>query len=70
MAAHDYLEDLSSLLPAVTLLKKLGFAYLTLSGISCAAAELPNVCWKACSPDNCKKSIASIFSRARTIRSA
>jgi len=29
MAAHDYLEDLSSLLPAVTLLEKLGFTYLT-----------------------------------------
>ena len=31
MAAHDYLEDLSSLLPAVTLLEKLGFTYLTQS---------------------------------------
>ncbi|MGZ3836023.1 MAG: type I restriction endonuclease, partial [Mucilaginibacter sp.] len=29
MAAHDYLEDLSSLLPAVTLLDKLGYRYLT-----------------------------------------
>ncbi len=29
MAAHDYLEDLSSLLPAVTLLDKLGYEYLT-----------------------------------------
>ncbi|PXW89120.1 type I restriction enzyme R subunit [Nitrosomonas sp. Nm84] len=29
MAAHDYLEDLSSLLPAITLLEKLGFTYLT-----------------------------------------
>ncbi len=29
MAAHDYLEDLSSLLPAVTLLDKLGYGYLT-----------------------------------------
>lgn len=29
MAAHDYLEDLSSLLPAVALLDKLGFIYLT-----------------------------------------
>ena len=29
MAAHDYLEDLSSLLPAVALLDKLGFTYLT-----------------------------------------
>ena len=29
MAAHDYLEDLSSLLPAVALLEKLGFTYLT-----------------------------------------
>jgi type I restriction enzyme R subunit len=29
MAAHDYLEDLSSLLPAVTLLSKLGYHYLT-----------------------------------------
>jgi hypothetical protein len=29
MAAHDYLEDLSSLLPAVALLNKLGFTYLT-----------------------------------------
>lgn len=29
MAAHDYLEDLSSLLPAVILLNKLGFTYLT-----------------------------------------
>ena len=28
MAAHDYLEDLSSLLPAVVLLQKLGFSYL------------------------------------------
>ena len=28
MAAHDYLEDLSSLLPAVTLLNKLGYGYL------------------------------------------
>ena len=28
MAVHDYLEDLSSLLPAVTLLEKLGFTYL------------------------------------------
>lgn len=31
MAAHDYLEDLSSLLPAVVLLQKLGFTYLTSS---------------------------------------
>ncbi|MGH8556290.1 MAG: type I restriction endonuclease [Methylococcales bacterium] len=29
MAAHEYLEDLSSLLPAVTLLDKLGYRYLT-----------------------------------------
>lgn len=29
MAAHDYLEDLSSLLPALTLLDKLGYHYLT-----------------------------------------
>jgi len=29
MAVHDYLEDLSSLLPAVTLLEKLGYRYLT-----------------------------------------
>ena len=29
MAAYDYLEDLSSLLPAVVLLQKLGFSYLT-----------------------------------------
>lgn len=29
MAAHDYLEDLSSLLPAVSLMDKLGFTYLT-----------------------------------------
>jgi len=29
MAAHDYLEDLSSLLPAVSLLGKLGYRYLT-----------------------------------------
>jgi len=29
MAVHDYLEDLSSLLPAVILLEKLGFIYLT-----------------------------------------
>ena len=29
MAAHEYLEDLSSLLPTVTLLDKLGFTYLT-----------------------------------------
>ena len=29
MATHDYLEDLSSLLPAVALLDKLGFTYLT-----------------------------------------
>lgn len=29
MASHDYLEDLSSLLPAVTLLDKLGYRYLT-----------------------------------------
>jgi type I restriction enzyme R subunit len=28
MAAHDYLEDLSSLLPALALLEKLGFTYL------------------------------------------
>jgi type I restriction enzyme R subunit len=31
MAAHDYLEDLSSLLPAVVLLQKLGFTYLNSS---------------------------------------
>ncbi len=31
MAAHDYLEDLSSLLPALTLLDKLGYYYLTSS---------------------------------------
>ncbi|WP_347990168.1 HsdR family type I site-specific deoxyribonuclease [Methylomonas sp. AM2-LC] len=31
MAVHDYLEDLSSLLPAVVLLQKLGFNYLTSS---------------------------------------
>ena len=29
MAAHEYLEDLSSLLPAITLLDKLGYRYLT-----------------------------------------
>jgi len=29
MAAHDYLEDLSSLLPSVSLLDKLGYRYLT-----------------------------------------
>lgn len=29
MAAHEYLEDLSSLLPAVSLLDKLGYRYLT-----------------------------------------
>ncbi|MGY6274364.1 type I restriction endonuclease subunit R [Methylomonas sp. MgM2] len=29
MAAHDYLEDLSSLLPAVGLLSRLGYQYLT-----------------------------------------
>ncbi len=29
MAAHEYLEDLSSLLPAVTLLHKLGYDYLS-----------------------------------------
>ena len=29
MSAYDYLEDLSSLLPAVTLLDKLGYRYLT-----------------------------------------
>lgn len=29
MSTHEYLEDLSSLLPAVTLLDKLGFTYLT-----------------------------------------
>lgn len=29
MFAHDYLEDLSSLLPAVALLDKLGYSYLT-----------------------------------------
>ncbi len=29
MAIHDYLEDLSSLLPAVTLLEKMGFTYLS-----------------------------------------
>lgn len=27
MAVHDYLEDLSTLLPAVTLLKKLNYTY-------------------------------------------
>ena len=31
MAVHDYLEDLSSLLPAVVLLQKLGLNYLTSS---------------------------------------
>lgn len=31
MGAHDYLEDLSSILPALTLLDKLGFTYLTSS---------------------------------------
>ena len=29
MAAHEYLEDLSSLLPTITLLDKLGDRYLT-----------------------------------------
>ena len=29
MAAYDYLEDLSSLLPALTLLNKLGYQYLS-----------------------------------------
>jgi len=29
MAAHEYLEDLSSLLPAVGLLNQLGYQYLT-----------------------------------------
>ena len=29
MPINDYLEDLSSLLPALTVLEKLGFTYLT-----------------------------------------
>lgn len=43
MGAHDYLEDLSSILPALTLLDKLGFTYLTSSeNLVLRATEPPN----------------------------